>query len=134
MRRIEDIRIEIEKYQAELETMIQGDDINFLIERGSLIASYYARIGFLYAEAQKLARGKKGEEIANMVRTIAKEGHLSSKAQNALVDSIATEEMFVVDWLDRLNSMCVHQLDYIRTLISKIKAEMQMNNFIAKNE
>lgn len=132
MRRIEEIRIEIEKYQAELETVIQGDDINFLIERGSLIASYHARICFLYAEAQKLARGKKGEEIANMVRTIAKEGHLSSKAQNALVDSIATEEMFVVDWLDRLNSMCVHQLDYIRTLISKIKAEMQYQNFIEK--
>ena len=131
---INEIENELKVYQSELETIIETDDINALVERIAKTAGYYARTGYLLAEAKRLLRLKKSDEISNMVRTIAKEGHLSGKAQNALVDSIAIQENYVVDWADRINSMCVHQIDVIRTLISKEKAEMQMNNFIAKNE
>jgi hypothetical protein len=61
-----------------------------------------------------------------MVVKIAKEGYLSGRAQNALVDSIAQEEAYFVDHLDRINSTCVHQLDLMRSIISKEKEEMRM--------
>ena len=131
---INEIQNELNGYQSELEKIMETDDINALVERIAKTAGYHARTGYLLAEAKRLLRLKKSDEISNMVRTIAKEGHLSGKAQNALVDSIAIQENYVVDWADRINSMCVHQIDVIRTLISKEKAEMQMNNFIAKAE
>jgi len=125
---IEDIRKECEMYQAELETVI-STDINASIDRGVNIAAYHARIGLLLAEAKKLARIKKNSEIAEAIIKIAKENYLSAKAQNALIDSIAEEELFIVDWLDRLNSACVHQMDLVRTIVSKEKEEMKYQNF-----
>lgn len=125
---IEELRTECEMYQTELETVI-STDINAAIERGVNISAYHARIGLMLAEAKLLARKKKSSEISEVVISIAKQNYLSAKAQNALVDSIASEELFYVDWLDRLNSMCVHQLDLIRSIISKGKEEMKYQNF-----
>lgn len=125
---IEELRTECEMYQTELETVI-STDINAAIERGVNISAYHARIGLMLAEAKLLARKKKSSEISEVVISIAKQNYLSAKAQNALVDSIASEELFYVDWLDRLNSMCVHQLDLIRSIISKEKEVMKYQNF-----
>lgn len=126
---IQEITNELQAYQNELEKLIETDDINILVERLAKTASYHARVGYLLAEAKMLLRQKKSDEIANMVRVIAKEGHLSGKAQNALVDSIAIVENHAVDWADRLNSMCVHQIDVMRTLISKEKEEMRVQGY-----
>lgn len=123
----DEIREECSIMQAEMETMLP-DDVNAVIERGKEIAAYHARTGYLLALAKQLYRAKKTSEIGETIIKIAKENYLSSKAQNALVDSIASDELFLVDWLDRLNSMCVHQIDLIRSIISKEKAEMQMSN------
>lgn len=124
---IDEIRNECESMQAELETLLP-DDVNAIIERGKEIAAYHARTGYLLALSKQLYRSKKTTEIGETIIKIAKENYLSAKAQNALVDSIASDELFLVDWLDRLNSMCVHQIDLIRSIISKEKTEIQMSN------
>jgi hypothetical protein len=121
------IKKECADMQAELETLIP-DDVNNAIERGKEIAVYHARTGYLLALAKQLVRAKKSTEIGETIMKIAKENFLAAKAQNALVDCIANDEMFLVDWLDRLNSMCVHQIDLIRSIISKEKTEMQINH------
>jgi len=124
----DEIKEECAEMQAELECLIP-DDVNGAIERGKEIAMYHARTGYMLAIAKQLVRSKKSSEIGETIMRIAKENYLSAKAQNALVDCIANDEMFLVDWLDRLNSMCVHQIDLIRSIISKEKAEMQINSF-----
>ena len=124
----EEVKQECENMQEELQTVIP-DDINAVIDRAKTISVYHARTGLLLAEAKKLMRAKKTSEIGETIIKIAKENYLSAKAQNALVDSIATEEMYLVDWLDRLNSNCKHQLDLIRSIISKEKEEMRFSNF-----
>ena len=53
---------------------------------------------------------------------------LSGKVQNALVDSICQEEKYLVDWIDRLNATCTHQLDFCRSIISKNKEELRLSN------
>jgi hypothetical protein len=125
MMNIDEIKAECAAMQAELECMTP-DEVNAVVERAKRLAVYHARSGYLLAEAKMLYRTKKSSEIAETIVKIAKEGYLSGKAQNALVDSIAQEEAYLVDWLDRINSGCVHQLDLMRTIISKEKEEMRM--------
>ncbi|MDR1182601.1 MAG: hypothetical protein LBL13_11545 [Bacteroidales bacterium] len=124
---IDKIKKECADMQAELETFMP-DEINAVIERGKEIAVYHARTGYLLAMAKQMTRAKKTSEIGDTIIKIAQENYLSAKAQNALVESIAAEEMFLVDWLDRINSMCVHQLDFLRSIISKEKEEMRISH------
>lgn len=111
--------------QAELETLMPTE-INEAIERGKVIAAYHARAGYLLAQAKQLARQKKTSEIGETIIKIAKQQYLSARAQNILCDSIASDEMLLVDWLERIVSMCVHQLDFLRSVISKEKEEMRI--------
>lgn len=96
-------------------------------ERISTIMVYMMRTGEMLATAKKLLRKKKSDEIQNTILQIAKENCLSAKIQNALLDSIAEDESFLVDRLDRLNASCVHQLDSLRTLLSYEKESLRLN-------
>ena len=108
---------EATEMQAYLETLPE-DNPDALSERIKILAVYQARSGYMLAEAKKTLSEKKKTEIVNTIIAIAKENYLSAKAQNALVDSIATDEQFIVDWLDRINAACKHQLDAVRSLLS----------------
>ena len=119
---------EATEMQAYLETLPE-DNPDALSERIKILAVYQARSGFLLAEAKKTLSEKKKTEIVNTIIAIAKENYLSSKAQNALVDSIATDEQFIVDWLDRINAACKHQLDAVRSLLSFEKEVYKQNNY-----
>lgn len=88
---------------------------------------YVARTGEMLATAKQMLRRRKSEEIQNTIIAIARENCLSAKVQNALLDSIAEEEAFLVDTLDRLNAAATHQLDALRTLLSYEREELRLN-------
>lgn len=88
---------------------------------------YVVRTGEMLATAKQQLRRRKSEEIQNTIIAIAKENCLSAKVQNALLDSIAEEEAFLVDTLDRLNAAATHQLDALRTLLSYEREGMRLN-------
>ena len=119
---------EATEMQAYLETLPE-DNPDALSERIKILAVYQARSGFMLSEAKKTLSEKKKAEIVNTIIAIAKENYLSAKAQNALVDSIATDEQFMVDWLDRINAACKHQLDAVRSLLSFEKEVYKQNNY-----
>ena len=119
---------EATEMQAYLETLPE-DNPDALSERIKILAVYQARSGYMLAEAKKTLSEKKKSEIVNTIIAIAKENYLSAKAQNALVDSIATDEQFMVDWLDRINAACKHQLDAVRSLLSFEKEVYKQNNY-----
>ena len=119
---------EATEMQAYLETLPE-DNPDALSERIKILAVYQARSGYMLAEAKKTLSEKKKAEIVNTIIAIAKENYLSAKAQNALVDSIATDEQFMVDWLDRINAACKHQLDAVRSLLSFEKEVYKQNNY-----
>lgn len=119
---------EATEMQAYLETLPE-DNPDALSERIKILAVYQARSGYMLAEAKKTLSEKKKAEIVNTIIAIAKENYLSAKAQNALVDSIATDEQFIVDWLDRINAACKHQLDAVRSLLSFEKEVYKQNNY-----
>lgn len=119
---------EATEMQAYLETLPE-DNPDALSERIKILAVYQARSGYMLSEAKKTLSEKKKAEIVNTIIAIAKENYLSAKAQNALVDSIATDEQFMVDWLDRINAACKHQLDAVRSLLSFEKEVYKQNNY-----
>ncbi|MFV0326976.1 MAG: hypothetical protein ACK5LF_21790 [Bacteroides xylanisolvens] len=89
-----------------------------VLERIRAIMPYISRTAFMLAEAKKAMRRKKASEISNTIINIAKEQCLSAKVQNTLIDSIAEEEAYLVDWLDRLNAAATHQVDALRSILS----------------
>ncbi|NQY30328.1 MAG: hypothetical protein HRT69_12750 [Flavobacteriaceae bacterium] len=97
-----------------------------ITDRISKLSVYMARSGEMLADAKRLLRKKKSSEISNTIMKIAKEQFLSAKAQNTLVDSIAEDENHLVDWLDRINRACTHQIDALRSVLSFEKEQLRI--------
>lgn len=102
-----------------------SDDANILVERGNQLAGYIARTGFILSEAKKAYSEKYNSEVIEMLKKAGQEAYLTSTVINKLSASFCAKEQYLVDFADRLNRCCTHQLEWCRTLISKSKAEMQ---------
>jgi hypothetical protein len=113
---------EIQSY-LEIECSNNPEEIE---ERLSAISVYKARSGEMLAQAKKLYRRKRSSEIANTIINIAKQQFLSATAQNALVESIAEDEAFLVDWLERINAACTMQSDALRSILSYEKENLSL--------
>ena len=96
-------------------------------ERIVTLMTYLACTGEMLAQAKKLLRAKKTSEIQKTIIAIAKESCLSASVQNALLDSICEEENYLVDYIERINRTCTHQLDALRSLLSYEKEGMRLN-------
>lgn len=97
------------------------------VMRGNDLAVYIARSGKMLADAKYHLNTAKKDEVLDVLRETAKNAKATSKATNALIDSICKEEQYLVDWCERLNRSATHQLDWCRTLISKAKEEMRLS-------
>lgn len=97
------------------------------VMRGNDLAVYIARTGKMLADAKYHLSEAKKDEVLDVLRETAKNAKATSKATNALIDSICKEEQYLVDWCERLNRSATHQLDWCRTLISKAKEEMRLS-------
>lgn len=97
-----------------------------VLERIRAIMPYISRTAFMLAEAKKALRRKKASEISNTIIDIAKEQCLSAKVQNTLIDSIAEEEAYLVDWLERLNAAATHQVDALRSILSYEREQLRL--------
>ena len=101
-----------------------SDNIEEIVERGNDLIVYVSRTGKMLADAKYHLNVIRKAEIMDILKIIIPE-KLSAKVQNALIDSVAREQQYLVDWCERLNRTAVHQLDWCRTVISKSKTEMQ---------
>lgn len=101
-----------------------SEQIVEVVQRGNDLAVYIARTGKLLADAKCHLNGKRKSEIFDTLRETAGRAGATTKAVNAIIDSLCKEEQYMVDWSERSNRTATHQLDWCRTLISKAKAEM----------
>jgi hypothetical protein len=104
-----------------------SDNPEEVVERLKTLNVLQARSGLMLAEAKKIYRRKVSSEIAETIIRIAKEQYLSATAQNALVNSIADEEAFLVDLLDRIVANTKHQQDTLRSVLSYEKEQMRLS-------
>lgn len=121
----EQLRAEATTMQHYLEELCPADPAQ-INERIRTLQVYMARSGEMLAQAKELLNRKRSQEIAQTIVKIAREGHLSAKAQNVLVDSLAAEESFLVDWIDRINATCTHQADHTRSLLAYEREQMRL--------
>lgn len=103
-----------------------GNNPEEIIDRISTLSVYMARTGEMLAEAKRLYNKKVTSEIGATIIKIAKEQFLSATAQNALVKSIAEEEQFLVDWIERMHRSCVHQIEALRSSLSFEKENLRI--------
>lgn len=118
------MREEVQLIQDYLDITVSSDPAEYVSRIATLMA-YMSRSGEMYAKAKKELRNKKTTEISKTIIKIAKENCLSASVQNALLDSICEEEAFMVDWLERINRSCTHQIDGLRSLLSYEKEQMK---------
>lgn len=121
------LKEEAQEIQKFLE-ITMGDNPVEITERGSDLVVYLARTSNMLAEARRQLNEAKKNETMSVIRDFIIDQKLSAKVQNALVDGLCSDQQYLVDWIDRLNATCTHQIDWCRTLISKYKEEMRLNN------
>lgn len=121
---LEEITKELRVIQSVIEVEM-SEDVQEAIERGNYCSAQMARTGKLLADA-KIHRDKKlsSEVVTNLKKIVA----LPASTGNKFVESLCYDENYIVNWCERVNRSCTHQLDWCRTLISKAKAEMQAFN------
>lgn len=112
--------------QAYLEISMSEDPAEAQ-ERGKELAVYMARTGKMLADAKQALNERKSSDIITILKKAAKEAKATSTAVNELVKSACKEEQYLVDWIERLNRTCTHQLDFCRSLMANARAEMNMN-------
>lgn len=96
------------------------------VSRGNDLAVHIARSGKLLADSKYHLNEKKKSEVFEVLEKTAKQAGATATAINAIVNSLCKEEQYLVDWSERINRTCTHQLDWCRTLISKAKEEMKI--------
>ncbi len=121
---IEEIVKELKIIQSEIEIEL-SEDIQQAIDRGNYCSAQIARTGKLLADAKIHKDRKLNSEIITNLKKIVT---LPATTANKFADALCEEENYMVNWCERVNRSCTHQLDWCRTLISKAKAEMQSFN------
>jgi len=122
----EELNKEAGEIQSYLDITVSTDPTE-MAERIATLMSYMSRSGYMFAQAKKILRSRKTQEIGKTIIKIAKASHLSATVQNALLDSICEEEAYLADWIERLNRGCVHQIDGLRSLLSYEKEELKLS-------
>ncbi|WP_321331823.1 hypothetical protein [uncultured Bacteroides sp.] len=123
--KIEAELIEIDNF---LNTAMSEDGTE-AVQRGNELAIYIARSGKLVADAKYHLNEALKDEVFDILKETAKNAKATSKAVNAIIDSICKEERYLVDWSDRINRTATHQLSWCVTVVSKAKEEMRMAGY-----
>jgi len=121
---IEEIVKELKIIQSEIEIEL-SEDIQQAIDRGNYCSAQIARTGKLLADAKIHRDRKLNSSIIGQMKKISQ---LPATTANKFADSLCEDENYIVNWCERLNRACTHQLDWCRTLISKAKEEMRAFN------
>jgi hypothetical protein len=119
------IRQELEGIDAFLNVTC-SEQIEEVVDRGNALAVYIARSGKLLADAKYHLNERMKEEVFEALKTTTKQAGATAKVINAIIDSLCREEQYLADWCERVNRSATHQLDWLRTLVSKAKTEMSI--------
>jgi len=121
------LKDEAKEIQDFLEITMSDNPVE-IVERGNDLIVYLARTSAMLAEAKRQLNESLKNESMRVIRDFIIDQKLSAKVQNALIDGLCSEQRYIVDWIERINATCVHQIDWCRTLVSKYKEEMRLTN------
>ncbi len=124
---LEQLKIEAENIQKYLETTM-SENGEEAVQRGSDLIVYLARTSKMLADAKDIYYKKiKSDLMKELIKQFEEVPVLSAKAINLIVESIAMDEKYMVNWIERLNATITHQIEWCRTVVSKAKQEAYNN-------
>jgi hypothetical protein len=101
-----------------------------MIERGNDLNVFLARSGKMLADAKYHLDAKTQSVLIDELRKAGTLAGIPATTINILIKSSCKQENYLVNWLERINRTCVHQLDWLRTCISKAKEEARLGGRI----
>lgn len=113
----------IDEMEAFLKEVVPNDDPYLLTERLSYLNSYLAWSSTLLGKAQEELREAKKRVQIEHFRDLSK---MPATVQRDFVDNMCAKESALVTVLDRLNATCTHQGENIRTQVSYIKKQLEL--------
>ena len=118
------ITVELQEIQNFIEETM-SEDPNEAVLRGNDLSVYMARTGKLLADAKYHRDKKLRSEIVSQIKEMVK---LPPSVATKFTDTLVERESYLMNWAERSNRSCTHQLEWCRTIISKAKAEMNAFN------
>lgn len=112
--------------QPFIEAHYDADNPTAVVDRANILESYMALSGKMLADAKYRLSEVMNSVFVKSVKEAVNSG-MSPSLTNKYIDSVCRDYQYLVDWCDRINRSCTHQLEFARTIISKLKAEMQMS-------
>ena len=114
---------ELKKIQEFLESEPVTDDPAELIDRLTKMNAYMARSGFLMAEAQADRDAAIAGLFAEHQKAILQ---MPATVSQKSISAMCTDENFYATWTERINRLCVHESDNLRTQVSYAKENMAL--------
>ena len=116
---------ELQQIQSFLEIEV-SDNPEEYAERIRTLSVYMARSGQMLADAKRLYNEKMRSEMIQLVKQLANQNGISNTVQNTLAQACASEEQYLVDWCERVNRSCTHQIEAMRSLLSMEKEQLRI--------
>lgn len=104
-----------------------SDEIESVVSRGDELLGYIARTGKMRADAKFHLDRKMKSSIMEQVKEMGEGLKLPASTLNELVKANCEAENYLFLWCERLNRSATHQLDWLRSLVSKEKEEMRLS-------
>jgi hypothetical protein len=117
----EHIETRLSEIQAFLESTYDADEPTTLSHRITEVSIYMAEAGKLLGDAKYHLQDKMYSDLMHLIREQLPD-YASANLQNAFVKSLCKDENRLVNYADRINATCTHQLDAMRTQISYLKS------------
>lgn len=124
--------IQPDMLKAILDT-IEGTDYknvespSLLMEYGFKLQQWMAYSGSQMAEAKKALHEARRAAMINLIASLKANGAtLGAALQKDYVNDLCAEENSVYELAGRVNSSCIHALDFVRSCLSTLKAEMNL--------
>ena len=114
---------ELQEMQSFLESEPVTDDPGELIERLTRLNAYMARSGFLMAEANADRDAAVAGVFAEHQKAILQ---MPATVSQKFISALCKDENYYATWTERINRMCVHQSDNLRTQVSFAKENMAL--------
>lgn len=124
----EDLLKECADIQAFLDITC-SEDITEIIARGNDLSAYIARTGKMVADSEYHRDVLLQSSSMALLKEVGKK-YVPATTINKLIDAACKDANYLCKWTDRLNRTATHQLDWCRTMISKIKEEMKYSGGI----
>lgn len=114
--------------QSFIEAHYEADNPNSVIDRAKSLEGYMALSGKLLADAKY----HYNDVLNSIFIQAVKDGNaqkMSTSTMNKYIDSLVKDYQYLVDWADRINRTCTHELEFSRTIISKLKEEFKASQY-----